>query len=304
MGDFYDRASAATSSGTEERHSGLTVAPRESSADEINDIRSLDRAYTQRLFLLLKDKTTGEWVLPRAEKLDGEYMVQAAERGVRNLFSDPSLQVWYPGRAPIGHWFRVYSPDEQQKKQCYGEKVFIYRAEIMGGRFRMPRTGPAASADPRDPDTFEYSDFSWLSRDESETVLERPFYKYLHQIVGAGAGEEFARRQKWLEKVHKHGLTIDQASGRRNHRIEQDRKTAGRLPAVATRAQAELAAKPFADASKAESLKKAVDEHFDRVRKQKSLHAAISKQLNEVPRIELVRQQLKESRAKRAALMQ
>lgn len=57
LSGFYERA--AVSSNKSDEAKGLAVASRISSADQIGDLRSLDRAYTQRLVLLVKDKATG-----------------------------------------------------------------------------------------------------------------------------------------------------------------------------------------------------------------------------------------------------
>jgi hypothetical protein len=46
--------------------------------------------------------------VPKGERLAGEPMVRAAERGLRALFTDPLLDVWYVGRGPVGHWLEVY----------------------------------------------------------------------------------------------------------------------------------------------------------------------------------------------------
>lgn len=246
LADFYEKSGAEGNNSTESGTQGLAIASRESSADTIGDMRSLERAYAQRLALVVRDRATGTWSLPAGECLEGEGMKQAAERVLRATFGDPSLLLYYPGNAPVGHWLRVYSPEEQQAKQCYGEKIFFYRADIGRGRFRLPREGEAGF---RSPATFPYDDFRWLTRDEMEGVMtggSRPLWKYLHQVVGLGAGEEYARAQAWKSKVAgQKGGSIQAGTAVRVHRVSKQKRLGYRLPAIATRKHAELAAAPW-----------------------------------------------------------
>ncbi len=57
LSGFYEQSAASSSSRDESK--GLAVASRVSSADQIGDLRSLDRAYAQRLVLLMRDKASG-----------------------------------------------------------------------------------------------------------------------------------------------------------------------------------------------------------------------------------------------------
>jgi hypothetical protein len=292
LSSFYDDGGAVRASQTEDQQtSGLVVAPRVTPADEVDDRRSLDRAYTQYLALLVRDAATGEWGLPRGERLPGEPMLQAAERCLREAWGgDPSLDIWYMGRAPVGHLLHVHPPEVQAATGQYGAKEFIYRAELIAGRFRLP-THPAAAA------AVNYSDFAWLTRDESESVLSRPLFKYLHQIIASGPGEELSRALKWQERNAARGITIAQATGRRAYRVRMQKTSFGtvagvrhahasfgfRMPAVATRAQAAIAAQPWpkgdAGASKAAELVAAGDAYYARRADQKARSAAIAKAL-------------------------
>ena len=290
---FYDNAHSAAAAAAESEQqqqrgiAGLAIAPRTTPADEIRDTRSLDRAYTQRLSLLVQDSASGLWGLPEGVRLPGEPMVQAAQRCLREAWGpDPSLDLWYVGGAPVGHVLRVNPPDVQAATGVYGAKVFIYRAEIIAGRFRLPTTAPTAS---------RFSDFGWYSRDEAEAVLDRPLWKYLHQVMGSGAGEELAREEAWLARIEARGLTVAQASGRRAYRVRRTRlshaaskasgspRSAGfRLPAIATRDQAVLAAAPWVGEgrdTKSAALAAAGDAYHLRVADQKIRSAVLAKTL-------------------------
>lgn len=265
---YYDTSSASSrTQASESSTAGMAIAPRISSADKIGDLRSLDRAYSQRLALLVKpaenkagaDAThwlgdaSNKWAFPATVVREGESMTTAASRGLRAAFvPEGDMDVWYVGSAPIGHWLQVYTPEQQAATGCYGAKVFFYRAEILSGKLRLAGNDAA------------YSDFMWLARDEMETHLPRPLFKYTHQIVGAGAGEEFARREAWKQRIAARGLTEAQATGRRAFRVNKVRIAKQRLPAVATREAARVAAAAWSEdkasslSSLSDSLKRAV----------------------------------------------
>lgn len=292
---FYDGAASSAAAVSEDEAqaqqrglAGLAIAPRTTPADDIGDVRSLDRAYTQRLALLVRDARSGEWGLPEGARLPGEPMVQAAQRCLREAWGDdPALDLWYVGRAPVGHVLRVHTPEVQAATGTYGAKVFVYRAELIAGRFRLPPAVPGGAAGAR------FSDFAWLSRDEAEGVLARPLWKYLHQVMAGGAGEELAREEAWLARIEARGLTIAQATGRRAHRVAgmrlahsrgaAARLAAGfRMPAVATREQAAIASMPWSDegrAAKAAALVAAGDAYYARRADQRKRSAELAKTL-------------------------
>lgn len=283
LAGFYEDSgdSAARSNTTDEAQAGLAMASRLSSADKINDTRSLDRAYSQRLILLARNKASGEWGLPGVVVRDDEHMCEAAERAVRSAFHhDADLDLWFPGASPMGHWLQPFSPEVQQATGRYGAKIFFYRAQIMAGKLRIPapaELAALAAASKKQSDGIDgvYDDLQWLTRDETEAVLPRPFYKYAHQVFGGGAGEEYARRTAWLAKIEAKGLTPAQASGRRNFRTSHMKDNSLRLLAVATRRQAELAARPFdPEGTKVAAVKDEFAATSKRLREQKLIGAA------------------------------
>jgi hypothetical protein len=285
LGDFYERSDAvgggSASTGT------VALAPRFSAADKIGDTRSLDRAYSSRLLLLVRAAGSGKWGLPSAEAHEGEPLVQAAERGLRAAFgAGAHLDVWYVGRAPVGHWLRAFSPEEASARGCYGERGFVYRAELLEGRFRMPalREGGAGGC--------AYDDFHWLTRDETEAFLERPAYKYLHQVMGGGAGEEHARNAKWLRDLG--GRSVGGAT--RNRALRVKAAAPLRLPAVATAEQARVAALPWGP-EKTAALAEESKRRAARVAEQRLRTQANREMLALRPRVEAVRAALAAARA-------
>lgn len=239
LSSFYDRGSSSRSTSTDESSGAMTAAPRESMADKIGDVRSLDRAYTQRLVLLVRSRGDGVWGFPCGVALGGEALRSAAERHLRAAVAvDPELDLWFVGHSPIGHSLEVFTPAEQTASGAYGAKVFYYRVELLGGR-------PKLEEDSR------YDDFVWVTRDEAEKYLSRPLYKYAHQIIGSGPGEEFTRHETWHSKVQAKGITVAQAAGRKNFRVTSARLAGLRLPVIATQAQAAAASLKWDDSSKA-----------------------------------------------------
>ena len=250
--------------------------------------------------LLLKEKATGEWFPPAGRRREGEPMATAAERVLRAAFGgNASLDAWFVGNAPVGAWLRVYPAALAAERGCYGEKVFFYRAELLAGRFRLP-AATAGGEDGRDAATFGWSDFSWVTRDESEPLLTRPLYKFFHQIVGAGAGEEASRNKRWREGIAAKGLTIAQATGRRAYRRAQVAPCAAppRLRLVATRADAHLAAEKCG-VHKVSQLAQAVDALHARRRAEKARAAELRAVLSNRPAFEKVRAELAAARAAR-----
>jgi len=309
----------------------LLETPRVSTSDTLGDTRSLDRAYQHRLVLLVKgsglagsslhsattttasssSSSSSSWGLPSGPARAGEPLVQAAERIVRKMFGgDTHFEVWYPGVAPVGHWLEVYPPEVAAAKQCYGERHFFYRAEILGGRFRLPEPGtPPREGCP-------YSDFNWVTRDESESLLPRPIYKYLHQIMGGGAGEEAARSAAWRARLEKKGWSVARGTAVRAKRVAAAKAAYTRQRALATREQCLIASAPFASPAasttaipqsrnlqamsardKLTALASLVDRYHERKREQAARAKEMRTSLASRPRVEAIRAALAASRS-------
>jgi hypothetical protein len=282
LSDFYDDSTTITATSSLVQ---FEQAARITPADNVSDLRSLDRAYTQRLVLLVKDKKTQEWTFPHAPRLATEPMKQGLERIVRSYIPDPNFDAWFVSNSPIGHFLHVYSPKEQAEKDCYGMKMFFYRVEIIGGKFKVLSSNSS----------FPYDDFVWVTRDESEKFLSRKLYKYAHQIIGAGPGEEYERRLKWLNKIQEKNLTIAQATGRRNHRVSTMKNSNLRLPLISTRTQIEIASLPFGE--KEGLIKKEMNQYAYRVGKQVGLSKKLQEKLSKPPAAVLFAQRSKTSKS-------
>ena len=128
-------------------------APRATPADEANDTTSLDRKLSESLYLVVP--SDGALQLPSAAHVASDaHLRGTVDRSLAELFGkEESVEVFVGSNAPLGHWLRPFSPEEQQASGVYGEKVFLYNARYVSGADQL-----AAGA-------------QWLSREElSETL--------------------------------------------------------------------------------------------------------------------------------------
>lgn len=158
--------------------------PRRTEADEKGDRRSLNRALTRTLYLLLKRKTENqgsEWVFPVAELMHDEALhyvsfsscpgmfrsslinrnSQAAERVITQSAGN-GMNTWVVGKVPIGHaTFNYPQPiiNKEQGSQRLGEKTFFMKARIMAGKPIL------------DGNKYGILDYQWLAKEEMKEVL-------------------------------------------------------------------------------------------------------------------------------------
>jgi hypothetical protein len=287
---FYEGTSdSSRSNAMSGADAGLEASPRISAADTINDTRSLERAYSQRLILLTRRSRDAVWGLPSVEVLNAsEPMITAAERAIRSSLACEGLDIWFPGAGPMGHLLVEYSAEQQKQTGRFGAKVFIYRAHILGGRIRVHPSATLTSLTKANAAKGYvddvYDDIQWLTRDESEAVLTRPLYKYLHQVMGSGAGEEFSRREKWKAMLEEKNISVNQAVGRRSFRVKNGISQRTRLLAIATRHQAKIASEGWTkslsnDVDKKTLLQTEVDATSTRLRAQKLISLEIKEKM-------------------------
>ena len=131
-------------------------APRVTSADETNDTTSLDRKLSESLYLVVPIDGGALHLPSTAHDASSDTHLRATvDRSLVELFGeDEGVEVFVGSNAPLGHWLRPFSAEEQQASGVYGEKVFLYNARYVSGAEHL-----AAGA-------------QWLSRDElSETLV-------------------------------------------------------------------------------------------------------------------------------------
>jgi hypothetical protein len=114
--------------------------------------------------------------------------------------------------------------------------------------------------------------------------------------MGAGPGEERGRQEKWQEKISKAGLTMAQASGRRNYNLSNMKKTskmAYRLPAIATQDGIRVATyvKKGENAVRDSEKKKLIQDYFEARGRQKNLSRQVSKGLEMKSKAKIAREE-------------
>ena len=148
---------------------GFTPAPRETEADNIGDVRTLNRRLKSRVYLAVKDD--GKWALPTATVKPEETLLDATKRAVADAAGD-KLELYCPSNCPMAVDLTVYSEEDQKKFGTFGVKTFFLRVQYDEGEV--------------DEEENDGSDYGWLDRDEiTERVREEQgedaskFYHYM-----------------------------------------------------------------------------------------------------------------------------
>lgn len=130
--------------------------PRQTEADEKNDVRSLIRKLDRTLYLVTKDTKTGAWRFPTFSLNQNEYLHDAAERGIREL-----------GGVNINTWTVSNTPCAVFKEPSH--KEFFIKSHILDGQFV-----------PQDKST----DFAWLAKEELESYVDKSYFQSLDPVLG------------------------------------------------------------------------------------------------------------------------
>ncbi|KAI8818519.1 uncharacterized protein EV422DRAFT_551194 [Fimicolochytrium jonesii] len=131
------------------------IAPRRTKADEVRDMKSLDRALERTLYLVVKRKDGG-WRFP-AGKLEGqEVLSEGAARHLRTEVGK-DLETWVVGNTPVGVW----KGDK--------EKVFYMKAHILSGKI---------SANPK-----LVEDHAWATKQELKEYLSPDYYQSVQRML-------------------------------------------------------------------------------------------------------------------------
>ncbi|KAF9532417.1 50S ribosomal subunit L30 [Crepidotus variabilis] len=161
---------AAVETLAQQEGEGEELMPRSHSADEAADVKSLDRAGTRNLYLLLQTLEDGKdvWRFPQGEVENSQFLHQAA---LSDLYAEcgDQMDAWIVGKAPIG----VYQPSQDAKSvtsQNTPERyIFFYKAHIMAGQIH-----PAKES---------VKDFAWLTKEEIEPRVDRHYWEGVKDIL-------------------------------------------------------------------------------------------------------------------------
>ncbi|KZT26324.1 50S ribosomal subunit L30 [Neolentinus lepideus HHB14362 ss-1] len=140
------------------------IIPRRGKADEINDVRSLDRKGERNLYLLLLKKSNSEqvWRFPEGSLQKGELLHESAER---NLLKECGvvMDTWVVSRNPIG----LYKSSSAGGTSL--SRLFFYKAHIMAGQVR--------------PDGSNVLDYAWLTKQEMEERLDKEYWHGVQDML-------------------------------------------------------------------------------------------------------------------------
>ncbi|KAI9706850.1 MAG: 54S ribosomal protein L17 mitochondrial [Bogoriella megaspora] len=165
-----DTAAAASQSKKEKIEAPLS---RVTEADRKGDLRSLDRKGERTLYLLVKNQE-GRWTLPQARVGVKESFNMAAER-VLVQTAGVNMNTWVVGNVPIGmHQYRFPNKTVQYRRDGVeesGERTFFMKARMMAGQADLAQNA------------FGDTDFHWLTKDEIESFVTRPYYSSIRNIL-------------------------------------------------------------------------------------------------------------------------
>ncbi|KAL8387963.1 hypothetical protein RB595_009547 [Gaeumannomyces hyphopodioides] len=144
--------------------------PRTTQADELNDVRRLDRALDRTLYLVVKGRD-GTWQFPSDSMSTEENLHETAAR-VLNQAAGVNMNTWIVGRVPIAHHVvePVFDKDSTAVK-VKGSKTFFLKGRIMAGQ-----------ADITD-NKLGVSDFKWLTQEELKKQLPTGYYRSIRNML-------------------------------------------------------------------------------------------------------------------------
>ena len=177
--------------------------PRITSADDSNDLRSLNRKLDQSLYLLVKNKD-GRWRFPEDRVYGRENIAQVRNISLpiatsyTNIFKAAerlliqcggmNMNTWVVGNHPIGHYEYSFPPahvktqripvnrlvsssTEEIERFELGEKVFFMKGRLMAGQLDLSKN--------------EYGDqdYHWLAKNEIETMVLPKYWSSVKNML-------------------------------------------------------------------------------------------------------------------------
>jgi large subunit ribosomal protein L46 len=130
-----------------------------SEKDKTN-FKSMSRQMDRKIFLLVKNKTTGEWEFPNVEWKEGENLKQTAARSISSL----SMKVQFIGNAPCGLF------KNEENKQNDNLKTYFFKADYI--------------SDEIEPSYGEFKDYVWITKPELKDYIKNDkYYKAIDEFL-------------------------------------------------------------------------------------------------------------------------
>lgn len=147
--------------GADEGVSIKRYEPAERTTAFEHDYRSLNRALDKRLYLVVKESSTGSWTLPNLEFDREDDTITMAETAKIALLRGcgKRLDAHMTSNCPAMVDWKKHSQEEMDSTGFFGEKTFTMRAELMGPQ-------PVAL------DFKKYVDYAWVPANEIADRLQ------------------------------------------------------------------------------------------------------------------------------------
>ncbi|KAK1756202.1 39S mitochondrial ribosomal protein L46-domain-containing protein [Echria macrotheca] len=147
----------------EERVAVEKPGPRRTGADEVGDVRRLDRELERTLYLVVKrgegDGDKGWWGFPEGVVRGDEVLHETAARVLAES-AGVNMNTWIVGRVPVAHHVKKVGEGEGE-----GEKIFFLKGRIMAGQADLAGN------------VHGLTDFKWLTKEELKEVLPVEYYR-------------------------------------------------------------------------------------------------------------------------------
>lgn len=145
---------------------------RVTEADKTDDLQSLVRKLDRHLLLVVQEKQWDQkvWIMPQGLRMDGETMLQTAERVLKEQCG-MDLTVKFFGNAPCGVYKYKYPKRfrETTEETSVGAKVFFFKAQYIAGHLEHNR--------------LKCKEFKWLGREELMSSVPQKYYKNISQFL-------------------------------------------------------------------------------------------------------------------------
>lgn len=154
-----------------DEYSKFVFGSRVTEADKTKDLQSIERKLERHLLLVVQQKQWDQknWVMPQGLRMEGETMLQTAERVLREECGS-NLTVQFCGNAPCGVYKYKYPKRfiGTTEEASVGAKVFFFKAQYIAGHLDSK---------------LKRQEFRWLGREELMSSLPQEYYRNISQFL-------------------------------------------------------------------------------------------------------------------------
>lgn len=161
--EFLDISSSRVA---DEGEAEFEPAPTVTEADKTNDRRSLQRALSRRLYLLIRGvpyggvKDSPVWHFIEKEYAKEDTLRLCAEEAMKPFVSDPK-NLYFVGNAPMGHLsYKLCEPNY---------KRFFFKTQLIAGQVLVKGK--------------KIKDYAWVAKDELSEYLDSSDLEYMKKML-------------------------------------------------------------------------------------------------------------------------